>query len=160
MASLTTVYIVSTVLASVGAMSAAYIANRIAAVPLPEPEAKAEPEPEPEAKTDLKDLIKNKFTNPQIKSDIAELMVEFIEKPVVDFKAEDRNKISSDLKKIYLATHPDKGQCPGKLGELCGMIFAKARSIDKFTKEGVVEGEFTGNLSDPILEILNSPESE
>jgi hypothetical protein len=139
-----------------GAMGAAYIANRIAPSKLAVPV----PVPEPEAPSDLKDLIKKKFTNPQIKSDIAELMVEFIEKPVVDFKAEDRQKISSDLKKIYLATHPDKGQCPGKLGELCGMIFAKARSIDKFTKEGVVEGEFTGNLSDPILEILNSPESE
>ncbi len=156
MASLTTTYIVSTVLASMGAMGAAYIANRIAPSKLAVPV----PVPEPEAPSDLKDLIKKKFTNPQIKSDIAELMVEFIEKPVVDFKAEDRQKISSDLKKIYLATHPDKGQCPGKLGELCGMIFAKARSIDKFTKEGVVEGEFTGNLSDPILEILNSPESE
>lgn len=136
-------------------MGAAYIANSIApsklGVPVPVPVA--------EAKTDLKDLIMEKFTNPQIKSDVAELMVEFIEKPVSDFKSDDRQKISSNLKKIYLATHPDKGLCPGKLGELCGMIFAKARSIDKFTKDGVIEGEFTGNLFDPILEILNSPES-
>lgn len=134
-------------------MGSVYIANGTT------PSKVAVPEPESKALADLKDLIMKKFTNPQIKSDVAELMVEFIEKPVSDFKSDDRQKISSNLKKIYLATHPDKGQCPGKLGELCGMIFNKARSIDKFTKDGVVEGEFTGNLSDPVLEILNSPES-
>jgi len=152
MASLTTTYIVSTVLASVGAMGASYIATRISPINIPAPELKKE--------DTLKDQIMKKFTNPQIKSDVAELMVEFIEKPVTDFKMEDRSNISASLKKVYLATHPDKGQCPGKLGELCGMIFDKARSIDKFTKDGIVEGDFTGNLSDQILEILNSPESE
>jgi len=158
MASLTTTYIVSTVLASVGAMGASYIASRISPLSTVSEPLPAEPESKPEPESSLKDLIMEKFTNPQIKSDVAELMVEFIEKPVTDFKAEDRTKISASLKKVYLATHPDKGQCPGKLGELCGIIFNKARSIDKFTKDGIVEGESTGNLTDEALTILNSQE--
>ena len=147
MASLTTVYIVSTVLASAGAMGAAYVASKMSPILTEEV-----------AQPDLKDLIIKNFVDPPIKSDVAELMVEFLEKPVDQFNPTDRPKISSNLKKIYLATHPDKKQCPGKLGELCGIIFNKARSIDAFTKDGTVEGEFTGNLTDRALQILNNPE--
>lgn len=150
MASLTTVYIVSTVLASAGAMGAAYVASKLS------PVLTGYPEPEP--KKSLKDLIIENFVDPPMKPDIAELMAEFLEKPVDQFNPSDRPKISSNLKKVYLATHPDKKQCPGKLGELCGIIFNKARSIDAFTKDGTVEGEFTGNLTDRALQILNNPE--
>jgi len=147
MVSLTTVYIVSTILASMGAMGAAYFSNK---EPIPEVVV--------EKKKDLKDLIIENFVDPQIKPDVAELMAEFLEKPVDQFNPADRSKISSNLKKIYLATHPDKKQCPGKLGELCGIIFNKARSIDAFTKDGTIEGSFTGNLTDQALQILNNPE--
>jgi len=149
MASLTTVYILSTVLASVGAMGAAYFSNKPVVT---------EPEVVIEKKKDLKDLIIENFVDPQIKPDVAELMAEFLEKPVDQFDPSDRPRISSNLKKIYLATHPDKKQCPGKLGELCGIIFNKARSIDTFTKDGTLEGSFTGNLTDQALQILNNPE--
>jgi hypothetical protein len=139
MASLTTVYIVSTVLASAGAMVAAYVTT-----------------PRAEKTESLKDLILENFKDPQITSSVADIMVEFIEKPVNQFKPEDRSEISTNLKKVYLATHPDKGQCPGKLGELCGIIFSKARSIDKFTKDEILEGDFTGNLTDQAVRILNT----
>jgi len=145
---------VSTVLGSLGSMAAGYVANRISLPTTLEPE----PEVVIEKKKDLKELIVENFVDPQIKSDIAELMVEFIEKPVDEFNPSDRSKISSNLKKIYLATHPDRKECPGKLGELCGMIFNKARSIDAFTKDGTLEGSFTGNLTDQALQILNNPE--
>ena len=130
-----------------GAMCAAYISNTM---PIPEVTD--------EIKKGLKDLIIENFVDPPIKSDVAELMAEFLEKPVDQFNPSDRAKISSNLKKIYLATHPDKKQCPGKLGELCGIIFNKAKSIDAFTKDGTIEGEFTGNLTDQALQILNNPE--
>jgi len=149
MVSLTTVYILSTILASMGAMGAAYFSNKSVVT---------EPEVVVEKKKDLKDLIIENFVDPQIKPDVAELMAEFLEKPVDQFNPSDRSKISSNLKKIYLATHPDRKQCPGKLGELCGIIFNKARSIDAFTKDGTLEGSFTGNLTDQALQILNNPE--
>jgi len=137
---------VSTVLASVGAMGAAYVANKLS------------PTLTETLQPDLKNLIIDNFVDPPIKPDVAELMAEFLEKPVDQFNPSDRIKISSNLKKIYLATHPDKKQCPGKLGELCGIIFNKAKSIDAFTKDGTIDGEFTGNLTDRALQILNSPE--
>jgi hypothetical protein len=149
MVSLTTVYILSTILASMGAMGAAYFSNKPVVT---------KPEVVVEKKKDLKELIIENFVDPQIKPEIAELMAEFLEKPVDQFNPSDRSKISSNLKKIYLATHPDRKQCPGKLGELCGIIFNKARSIDAFTKDGTLEGSFTGNLTDQALQILNNPE--
>ena len=149
MASLTTVYMVSTVLGSLGSMAAGYVANSISA-PQTAPEIKSESKAQPEKKEEvqladvnesLEDRISNKFGSPQT----AKLIADFIQRDESSYENSDPKELSKQLKKIWLATHPDKDQCPADLAELCNIVFQKSQNI-----KIVLQNRIRSNAVPPI----------
>ena len=169
MASLTTTYMVSTVLGSLGSMVAGYVANRISSGPVgPADEPKREPEPEKKEEVkpanvneSLEDRISNKFKNPQT----AKLIADFIQRDEQSYENDDPKELSKNLKKIWLVTHPDKDQCPADLTELCNIVFQKSQNIkivlqNRIRRNAVPpipDEEFTplGDQTPKALEILS-----
>lgn len=166
MASLTTVYMVTTVLGSLGSMAAGVLANRISA-PQAEPEPKAEKKQEDlqiaDVNESLEDRISNKFGNPQT----AKLIADFIQRDESSYENADPKELSKQLKKIWLVTHPDKDQCPADLAELCSIVFQKSQNIkivlqNRIRRNAVppvADEEFTslGDQTQKALEILSRP---
>jgi hypothetical protein len=145
MASLTTVYMVSTVLGSLGSMAAGYVANRISASQS-EPESKAEPEKKEDIQLadvneSLEDRISNKFGSPQT----AKLIADFIQRDESSYENSDPKELAKQLKKIWLATHPDKDQCPADLADLCSIVFQKSQNI-----KIVLQNRIRSNAIPPI----------
>jgi hypothetical protein len=145
MASLTTVYMVSTVLGSLGSMAAGYVANRMSA-PEIKPDSKAEPEKKEDIQLadvneSLEDRISNKFGSPQT----AKLIADFIQRDESSYENSDPKELAKQLKKIWLATHPDKDQCPADLADLCSIVFQKSQNI-----KIVLQNRIRSNAIPPI----------
>jgi len=147
MASLTTVYMVSTVLGSLGSMAAGYVANRISLPPTLETQSEEiaevdDGEEEPaNVNESLEDRISNKFGNPQT----AKLIADFIQRDESSYENSDPKELSKQLKKIWLATHPDKDQCPADLADLCNIVFQKSQNI-----KIVLQNRIRSNAIPPI----------
>ena len=118
MASLTTTYMVSTFLTSVGAMAAGFVANRIS--PVIQPTVPTKPEPEPEQ--DQTQTVTKMFdVDEKVASDIIELFT--LNEAV--YAEKDKNEANDKLKTVYEVM----SKCSDKLETLCSVIDKKIRNI-------------------------------
>jgi len=129
MASLTTVYVISIVLASIAGMGSAFVGSKI--YPLTggakekQSDTDAEPTPEPQSEETLEPLeetIKNEFN---MDNEFAKNVVAFIKTPVTQW-----NTIASDpreLKQKFMRalTHPNLNKCPPRLIDICKIVNIK-----------------------------------
>lgn len=120
MASLTTTYMVSTFLTSVGAMAAGFVANRIS--PVIQPTVPTKPEPEPEPEQDQTQTVTKMFdVDEKVASDIIELFT--LNEAV--YAEKDKNEANDKLKTVYEVM----SKCSDKLETLCSVIDKKIRNI-------------------------------
>ena len=122
MASLTTTYMVSTFLTSVGAMAAGFVANRIS--PVIQPTVPTEPAPAPEVKPepDQSQTVMKMFdVDEKVASDIIELFT--LNEAV--YAEKDKIEANDKLKTIYEVM----SKCSDKLETLCSVIDKKIRNI-------------------------------
>ena len=117
MASLTTTYMVSTLLTSVGAMAAGFAAQKIAGPTIP---VSKEPEPEPEP-DQTQTVVKMFDVDEKTASDIIELFV----LDEAEYAAKDKNEANDKLKAIYDVI----STCSDKLKPLCSVMDTKIRTI-------------------------------
>ena len=188
MASLTTTYIVCTVLASVGAMTAGYVANRITSkeespkepVPPPTPTAEESPtesvSPAPEMDADdeksaeLENLIEKELADlirGGGKHSVADLMTEIIKNDEYVYEDDDIDEIGLKFKKIWSGIG---NKCPPKLIDVCKIIAQKAKNIkailvNKMNKNSyppIPEIEVTplGDQRDAMIELLSQPDNQ
>ena len=171
MASLTTTYIVCTVLASAGAMTAAYVANRITSkeespkesVPPPPKEEEESPKEEsvpPSAEIDaddeksaeLENLIEKELAD-LIRGGgnhtVADLMTEIIKNDEYVYEDDDVDEIGLKFKKIWSGIG---NKCPPKLIEVCKIIAQKAKNI-----KAILVNKMNKNSYPPIPEIEVTP---
>lgn len=122
MASLTTTYMVSTFLTSVGAMAAGFVANRISPVIQPNVPTKPEPELKPEPEPDQTQTVTKMFdVDEKVASDIIELFT--LNEAV--YAEKDKNEANDKLKTVYEVM----SKCSDKLETLCSVIDKKIRNI-------------------------------
>lgn len=122
MASLTTTYMVSTFLTSVGAMAAGFVANRISPVIQPNVPTKPEPEVKPEPEPDQTQTVTKMFdVDEKVASDIIELFT--LNEAV--YAEKDKNEANDKLKTVYEVM----SKCSDKLETLCSVIDKKIRNI-------------------------------
>ena len=140
MASLTTVYVISIILASIAGVSSAFVGNTIypltgGAEETPKPEPKLEPKLEPnpnDAVEPLEETIKNEFN---MDTEFAKNVVAFIKTPVTQWKT-----IASDpreLKQKFMRalTHPNLNKCPPRLIDICKIVNIKYSNMLDFINE-------------------------
>lgn len=151
MVSLTTVYIISITLASVGAIGSAYVSERISPLPVldvkKEEPKKVEVESEP---ITLVDELEKEFGN----LETAKLISDFIKNDEMYYKDKDPKETGDMIRKIWLLTHPDKDKCSEKIKELCSIIFQKAINIRDILSDNEVTT--LGDQTEKALEILSS----
>ena len=126
MASLTTTYMVSTFLTSVGAMTAGFVANRISPViqsTVPtEPEVTPEVTPEVKPQPDQSQTVMTMFdVDEKVASDIIELFT--LNEEV--YANKDKVEANDKLKTVYEVM----SKCSDKLETLCSVIDKKIRNI-------------------------------
>ena len=123
MASLTTTYMVSTFLTSVGAMAAGFVANRISPVIQPTVPTEPAPAPEvPEPEPDQTQTVMKMFdVDEKVASDIIELFT--LNEEV--YAGKDKIEANDKLKTIYEVM----SKCSDKLETLCSVIDKKIRNI-------------------------------
>lgn len=172
MVSLSTVYVVSIILASIAGMGSAFVGNKIypiqgGAEPVVEKQIVEEPESvveEPkeeeeqvpqleEQKSDLSGKIAERFN---VDNETADIISQFVEVPVSEWK-----KIADspgDLKRKFVRTmtHPDRNQCPKELLDLCKIVYVKYSNMKSY-----IDGDtFTpyGDQTSEALHLLASTE--
>ena len=164
MASLTTTYIVSTLLASVGAMTAGYVADRISSPPTPpktEPEPEVEPEPEAEAEAeaepDLEQRIKDILAETgNGNSDTSKLMLEFLERDELSYQNENPDTVRDKLMQIRSGLGTT---CPPKLVEVCKILALKAQNIQAILN-GNTEVTTLGDQTQKATELISQPDNQ
>lgn len=147
MVSLTTVYIISITLASVGAIGSAYISERISSLPVLDVKKEEPKKGEP---ITLVDELEKEFGN----LETAKLISDFIKNDEMYYKDKDPKETGDMIRKIWLLTHPDKDKCSEKIKELCSIIFQKAINIRDILSDNEVTT--LGDQTEKALEILSS----
>jgi len=147
MASLTTVYILSIVLASLSGIGSAFAGHTFyqwggSGTILP---------PEPKSEPDLKKLLEKETTK-----EVAESMVEFIETPVMEWKKIAPSFRELVQKYVSTATHPDKNKCPPKLLKICNLVSVKFSRMRDFIRSEAPDS--LGNQTSEALAILQNTE--
>ena len=152
MASLTTTYMVSTFLTSVGAMAAGFVANRIS--PVIQPTIPTEPEPapevpEPDAEPDQTQTVMSMFdVGEKVASDIIELFTLTEEA----YAEKDKIEANDKLKTIYELM----SKCSDKLETLCSVIDKKVRTIAfMYGNTTQDNAELLGDQSDLLNEFIH-----
>lgn len=153
MASLTTVYGLCIVLASLAGIGSAFVANKIYPLTggaLPESSTNTEliktdstveqtPEPVSVSPEQLEQRIASEFG-----SDVAaKNIVDFIRTPVADWKNIAPTFNALRQKYVKSMTHPDQDKCPKKLSDLCNMVSVKFSEMRQH-----INGESFQNLGD------------
>ena len=164
MASLTTVYGISIVLASLGGIGSAFLANKIhplaggaiststelIKMDSTGSENSTPPEPVSVSPEQLEQRISADFG-----SDIAaKNIVDFIRTPVDKWQTIAPSFNALRQKYVKSMTHPDQDKCPKKLAEICNMVSVKFSEMRQF-----INGENYQNLGDQsadVLKILDS----
>jgi len=147
MASLSTVYIISLVLASVSGIGSAFVGTTL--YPL-KTGVLSVTEPTKEIPTDLRAELKKKFGS-EVASDA---IADFIETPVMEWKT--IAPTFREIVKKYAAsmTHPDQNKCPPKFVNLCSLVSTKFSHIREYVTHGVED--LMGDQTSEALAILNS----
>jgi len=151
MASLTTVYVVSLVLASLSGIGSAFVGHAVypwkggAVVETPIETTKPDV-------INLESQIAKQFGN----KETAKVIAEFIETPVMEWKT-----IAPTFREIVkkyseTMTHPDQNKCPPKLLELCKLVNVKFSRIRDFIRTETPDS--LGDQTSEAMEILKSIE--
>lgn len=152
MASLTTVYIVSLVLASLSGIGSAFAGHSFYQWSEGEPVVSPKEEPvvskeekEVKQEEDLKTLLERETQN----STVAHAIFDFIETPVMEWKT--IAPTFRDLVKKYndSMAHPDKNKCTPKLLKVCNMVAVKFSRMRDF-----IQTETPDSLGDQTSEAL------
>jgi hypothetical protein len=137
MSSLTTVYFIGILLASIAGMGSAFASNMLKS---------KEPEKEPEKEPPL--AIQDKSLNEE-HLNFGKGITEFIQTPVEDWRLIANSP--GELRKKYrdTMTHTDQGKCPTRLLELCKLVSIKYSNMRNF-----IEGNEYSPLGDQTQEAV------
>ena len=164
MASLTTVYGICIVLASLAGIGSAFAANKIypltggalststELIKMDSTVEQKQEAPEDVSPEHLEEQIAKEFGN----EIAAKNIVEFIRTPVENWQSIAPSFNALRQKYARSMTHPDQDKCPKKLTDLCNMVSIKFSEMRQF-----INGETHQNLGDQsadALKILNSTE--
>jgi len=183
MSSLTSSYAGALILASMAALGAAYLGDKVAdkvkTATVEEPEPKVEPptvetlatpllkdavvEPPAEDTVVSEEDIRRKLT-PFVRADGVDAILKFVKTPVSEWKtvAPTTFKLTALVAKTY--THPDK--CPATMVRVCALVFnkysqmAKASKGDQYDQIGnemTKLGELVDELPEPETPVPETP---
>lgn len=159
MASLTTVYGLSIILASIAGVGSAFVANKIyplsgGAISTSTELTKSDSTVVPESKVPALSSVSAEELEQRIAKDFgndvaAKNIVEFIRTPVSDWKNIAPSFNALRQKYVKSMTHPDQDKCPPKLASICNMVSVKFSEIRQF-----INGENYQNLGDQSADAM------
>ena len=146
MVSLTTVYILSVILASVAGMGSAFAGDKMigGTIVSKEPPKEEQPVPEATSQPSLSEAIQTGFG---MNSDFANNVMMFIKTPVTEWKQIAGNPSELRRKFMQTLTHENLNKCPQNLKDVCKLVSIKYSNMKDF-----IEGNPYQNYGDQTQE--------